>query len=233
MPRAMEELARNQSRTPDISAPEGIEIDRCPERRRVMRKSALHSTLAILALCLPAVSLAGTYKIDPQHTSVSFSVRHLFSKVKGRFDKFEGSIELDPANPTTAKAQGSIDVASINTNVEKRDQHLKSKDFFDVEKFPKITFVSTKVTDVDPAKKTGKLHGKLQIHGVEKDVVLDVSYLGEGSDPWGNKKAGFTATTVINRKDFGLNWNETLETGGFLVGDEVEIEISAEGDVQK
>jgi polyisoprenoid-binding protein YceI len=184
-----------------------------------------------LAVSLPVAALAGTYKVDPQHSSVTFSIRHLFSKVNGRFDKFQGTINVDPANPTTAKAEGSIDVASINTNVEKRDNHLRSKDFFDVEKYPKITFVSTKVTDVDAEKKTGKLHGKLKIHGVEKDVVLDVAYLGEGSDPWGNKKAGFTATTTINRKDFGLNWNETLETGGVLVGDEVQIEIAVEGDV--
>src|SRR5262249_25017864 len=109
----------------------------------------------------------------------------------------------------------------------------RSKDFFDVDKFPKITFVSTGVSDVDAAKKSGKLHGKLNIHGVEKDVGLDVAYLGEGSDPWGNKKAGFSATTTINRKDFGLNWNETLETGGVLVGDDVQIEISAEGEVGK
>lgn len=195
-----------------------------------MRKR-VYGSLVMLALLVPAISRAGTYKIDPQHTSVTFSIRHLFSKVQGRFDKFDGQIVFDPANPATAKAEGSIDVASINTNVEKRDQHLRSKDFFDVETFPKITFTSTKVTDVDPQKKTGKLHGKLKIHGVEKDVVLDVAYLGEGSDPWGNKKAGFSATTKINRKDFGLNWNEALETGGVLVGDEVEIEISAEGDV--
>jgi polyisoprenoid-binding protein YceI len=197
-----------------------------------MRKRIARSLgLALIGLLLPALSHAGTYKIDPQHTSVTFSVRHLFTKVNGRFDKFEGTINFDPKNPSTAKAEGSIDVASINTNVEKRDTHLKSKDFFEVEKFPKITFVSTGVSDVNAESKTGKLHGKLKIHGVEKDVVLDVAFLGEGSDPWGNKKAGFSATTTINRKDFGLNWNETLETGGVLVGDEIQIEISAEGNV--
>ena len=197
-----------------------------------MRKRIARSLgLALLGLLLPALSEAGTYKIDPQHTSVTFSVRHLFTKVSGRFDKFGGTINFDPKNPSAAKAEGSIDVTSINTNVEKRDTHLKSKDFFDVEKFPKITFVSTGVSDVNAESKTGKLHGKLKIHGVEKDVVLDVAFLGEGSDPWGNKKAGFSATTTINRKDFGLNWNETLETGGVLVGDEVQIEISAEGNV--
>jgi polyisoprenoid-binding protein YceI len=127
---------------------------------------------------------------------------------------------------------GSIDVASIDTNSDKRDEHLRGADFFDVERYPKITFESTGVKDVDAAAKTGKLEGKLTIHGVTKDVVLDVAFTGAGQDPWGNKKAGFTAETKINRKDFGLNWNQTLETGGVLVGDEIAIRIDVEANVQ-
>jgi polyisoprenoid-binding protein YceI len=197
-----------------------------------MSKTARSLVLAAaLTAGFATVSAAKTFQIDAQHTGVTFRVRHLFTKVNGRFDKFAGKIDFDPAKPQEAKVEGSIDVASINTNVDKRDAHLRSKDFFDVEKYPTITFVSTKVSDVDPAKKTGKLHGKLTIHGVTKPVVLDVAFLGEAADPWGNKKGGFSATTTINRKDFGLNWNETLETGGVLVGEEVEIEISAEGNV--
>lgn len=184
-----------------------------------------------LAIGVPATSLADTYLIDKDHTSVTFQIRHLFTKVTGRFDSFEGKVNFDPAKPEQTKVEGSIDTKSINTNVEKRDAHLRSDAFFDVEKYPKITFVSTKVTDVDPKALSGKLHGNLTIHGVEKPVVLDVQFLGRGKDPWGNEKAGFSATTKINRKDFGLNWNETVETGGLLVGDDVEIEISAEGNV--
>lgn len=193
------------------------------------RKSiSLALSSALLAVLAGRVS-AASYQVDVAHTSVTFHVRHLFTKVMGRFDKFEGKIEFDPAKPAEAKVEGSIDAASINTNNEKRDAHLRSKDFFDVEEFPKITFVSTKVAEVDGQR--GKLHGNLTIHGVAKPVVLDVEYLGTGSDPWGNKKSGFSAKTKINRKDFGLAWNETLEAGGVLVGDEIEIEIAAEGNV--
>jgi polyisoprenoid-binding protein YceI len=184
------------------------------------------------ALALPAAVPAASYKVDPEHTSVTFTVRHLLTKVKGRFDRFEGRITLDPAHPEQAKVEGTIDAASINTNVEERDKDLRSVRFFDVEKFPKISFVSGKITDVSPDKKAGKLHGKLTIHGVERPVVLEVSYVGEAKDPWGNLRAAFTATTTINRKDFGLKWNETLETGGVLVGDEIKIEIDAEGTIE-
>jgi len=181
---------------------------------------------------VPNATRATTYTVDSDHTSVSFQVRHLFTQVKGRFDKFQGQIVFDPAHPDQAKVQGVIDVASVNTNVEARDKDLRSPRFFDAAKYPKITFTSTGASDIDARKKSGKLHGKLLIHGVEKPVVLDVSFLGEGKDPWGNVRAGFSAHTTINRKDFGLGWNETLETGGVLVGDEIQIEIEAEGLLQ-
>jgi len=186
---------------------------------------------AALAISAPVASLADTYLIDKDHTSVTFRIRHLFTKVSGRFDAFEGKVDFDPAKPEQTKVEGTIQTKSINTNVENRDKHLRSDAFFDVEKYPTITFASTKVTDVDPKALSGKLHGNLTMHGVEKPVVLDVQFLGKGKDPWGNEKAGFTATTQVNRKDFGLNWNETVETGGLLVGDDVEIEISAEGNI--
>jgi polyisoprenoid-binding protein YceI len=193
----------------------------------------LTTTIALVALAIsaPAVIRADTYMIDKDHTSVTFRIRHLFTKVSGRFDEFEGKVSFDPAKPEQTKVEGTIAVESINTNVENRDKHLRSKDFFDVEQSPKISFASTKVTDVDAKAMSGKLHGNLTIRGVEKPVVLDVQFLGRGKDPWGNEKGGFSATTTINRKDFGLNWNETVETGGLLVGDEVEIEIAAEGNI--
>jgi len=177
----------------------------------------------------PGIAGATLYKVDSDHTNVGFRVRHLFTAVQGRFDRFEGTIEFDPAKPDGVKVSGWIDANSINTNVPERDKHLRSDDFFDVEKYPKITFVSTKAAKIDPSKKSGKLEGNLTIHGVEKPVVLEVTYLGAAKDPWGNQRAGFSARTTINRKDFGLSWNETLESGGLLVGDEIQVEIDAEG----
>jgi polyisoprenoid-binding protein YceI len=198
------------------------------EEELSMHRFVVLAVLLSIALS-PQLGWAKRYKVDPDHTSVTFRVRHLFTAVKGRFDRFDGEIDFDPAKPQDSKVSGSIDVASINTNVAERDKHLRSKDFFDVEQFPKMAFVSTGVNDLDASKKAGKMQAKLTIHGIEKPVVLEVSYLGELKDPWGNVKAGFTAQTTINRKDFGLTWNKALETGGALVGDDVQIEIDAEG----
>jgi polyisoprenoid-binding protein YceI len=150
-----------------------------------------------------------------------------------RFEKFQGKIAFDEADPAKTSVEGTIEAASINTNVAKRDADLRSAHFFEVAKYPKITFKSTGATDVDPAKKRAKMNGVLAMHGVEKAIVLDVQFLGRGKDPWGNERAGFHAATTINRKDWGLNWNEVLETGGFLVGDDVTIEINAEGLAEK
>ena len=189
--------------------------------------------LVIVGILLSGASAqAATYAIDKDHTSVSFKIRHLFSKVEGMFRDFSGTIEHDPARPEQLSVAATIQAASIDTRVEQRDTHLRSKDFFDVENYPTITFKSTKVTDVvDPGVTPGaaQLHGVLTIHGVEKPVVLAVAIHGAGKDPWGNVRAGFTGTTTINRKDFGLAWNETLETGQLLVGEEVEITLEVEG----
>jgi len=188
------------------------------------------SGLALVALmAAPLASFAAEYKVDKAHTTVSFKIRHLFTNVAGRFDDFDGAVSFDPAAFADSTVSGAIQVASINTNNEKRDTHLRSADFFDVEKYPTITFKSTKVTDIDEAKNTAKLHGNLTMHGVEKPIVLDVAYLGTGKDPWGNTRGGFVATTTLNRKDFGITWNETLESGGLLLGEEVEVEINFEG----
>ena len=202
-------------------------------RRQLRFLGLLMAAAAIGFASTPQPAHAVTYKVDPEHTSVAFTVRHLLTKVKGRFDRFEGTITLDPAHPEQAKAAGSIDVASVNTNVEERDKDLRSERFFDAAKFPKIIFVSTKASDISADRKRGKLHGKLTMHSIERPVVLDVEFLGEAQDPWGNKRAAFTATTTINRKDFGLTWNETLETGGVLVGDDIQIEIDAEALIEE
>jgi polyisoprenoid-binding protein YceI len=158
---------------------------------------------------------------------VGFSISHLFTSVHGRFDRFEGTIQFDPEAPEATKVKVSIAADSINTNNAKRDKHLRSSDFFDAKQFSSLQFESSSLKEWDGRK--GKLLGKLTIHGVSRDVAFDVSFLGRGKDPWGNVRAGFKASLIISRKDYGLNWNEVLETGGFLVGDEVEIRIDAEG----
>ncbi len=170
---------------------------------------------------------ATSYTIDQDHSAVTFKIRHLFSYVRGTFNDFDGTFEYVPGAPDQWKAQAVIRAASIDTRVEKRDTHLRSKDFFDVERHPALTFTSTGVSDATQT--SAKLQGLLTIHGVEKPIVLDLAVHGEGKDPWGNQRSGFTATTTINRKEFGLTWNEAVETGQWLVGDEVEITLEIEG----
>ena len=170
---------------------------------------------------------ATTYAVDKEHSTISFKVRHLFSKVQGTFNDFEGTFDYVPDHPEQWKAQTTIQVASIDTHVEKRDRHLRSADFFDAAQYPTITFRGTEVTEATPT--SAKLHGLLTLHGVEQPIVLNVAILGAGKDPWGNIRSGFTATAAINRKDFGLAWNQTLETGQLLIGEEVEIVLEVEG----
>lgn len=167
------------------------------------------------------------YEIDPTHSSVHFSVRHMMvSNVRGEFTKVAGTVSFDPENHADSSAEATIDVASINTRDEQRDGHLKSPDFLDLEKFPTITFKSTKVV---PSEGGGKLTGDLTIHGVTRPITLDVEGPGpEVKDPWGKQRVGVSATTKLSRKDFGLTWNAALETGGVLVGDEVKITIDIE-----
>ncbi len=187
---------------------------------------------AALAAALAAPATAETYKIDPMHSDVTFRVAHMVvSKVTGRFDKFAGEVVYDTADQKGWKAEAAIEAASVNTNVEQRDKHLRSPDFLDVEKFPRITFKSTKVAEVK--KNHAKLIGDLTIHGVTKRVVLDVEIGGTIKGPDGRQRVGATATTMINRKDFGLVWNKALEAGGFAVGDDVEITLSIEGVAQE
>ncbi len=169
---------------------------------------------------------ATTWKIDPTHTHVEFAVRHMMiTTVKGRFSGVTGEIHLDETNFSNSKVDIDIDVATIDTREPQRDTHLRSADFFDVEKFPKITFRSTRVENT---LESFKLHGDLTIHGVTTPVTLDVTHEGRGRDPWGGERIGFAATGKIKRSDFGLTWNAALETGGFLVGDDVKITLDVE-----
>jgi len=197
-------------------------------KRRITMKKLFTSIVAIIALALPLVASASIWTIDPDHSNVGFKVKHLMvSNVKGNFNAFTGNVDINDKDITKSKVDVTIDTASINTNVKKRDDHLRSADFFDVTKYPAMTFVSKKV--VSSGKDTLKVTGDLTLHGVTKEVVLAVEGPSkESKDPWGNIRRGATATTTINRKDFGLNWNKALETGGVLVGEEITINLEVE-----
>lgn len=180
----------------------------------------------ILALLLAVSAQAKTYVIDEAHSSVAFKIKHLGARVPGSFNKFAGKVNYDPKAPKTWSAEAEIDAASIDTNNEKRDAHLKSADFFDAEKCPKITFKSTKVEGA-------KLHGDLTMRCITKPVVLDIE-IGEAvADPWGNDKMGFSAKGKLNRKDFGINWNKALDKGGWVLGEEVTLDIELEAAAEK
>ena len=184
--------------------------------------------VAALALAaLPALAQTSTWKIDSSHAHSSFTVRHLvITNVRGEFGKTEGTLVLDEGDVTKSKVEATIDVATIDTREPKRDEHLKSADFFDVAKYPKITFKSTKVEKAGDGRL--KVTGDLTMKGVTKSVVLDVSGpTKEIKDPWGNTRRGVAATGAINRQDFGVSWGKVIEAGP-VVGDEVKLEIEAE-----
>jgi polyisoprenoid-binding protein YceI len=168
-----------------------------------------------------------TWKIDPIHSNVEFAVRHLMiTTVKGRFTGVDGTVLIDEANPSNAEVEVRIEASTVDTREPQRDAHLRSADFFDVEKFPYLTFKGTRITHREG--NNFKLVGNLTIHGVTREVTLDVTQEGRVKDPWGGDRAGFSARTKINRKDFGLLWNLVLETGGVTVGDEVKINLELE-----
>jgi len=194
-------------------------------------KTNLIMIVLATGLLAAGVASASDYTVDPSHSNVNFTTRHLISKVEGRFKDFDGTFTFDEKHPESLVAELTVKTASVSTDNEKRDGHLKSGDFFDVEKFPTMTFKSTKAT---PAGKGHmKLAGDLTIHGVTKPVVFAVEYLGEAKDPWGGTRAAFTASTKINRKDFGISWNKTLDNGGVLVKDEVAVDLNIEGTANK
>ncbi len=167
------------------------------------------------------------WDFDLTHSSVGFSVRHLvISKVRGRFARWSGQLTFDPARPEATTVDVSIEAASIDTGEAQRDAHLRSADFFDAERFPRITFHGTRVEKLGDDR--WQLAGELAIAGVTKPVTLEVESFGLAKDPWGGERAGFSARTTIDRRDFGLTWNQTLETGGVLVGEKIEIVIEIE-----
>lgn len=180
---------------------------------------------------MSTAAAALTFAIDKSHSEATFQVRHLITRVRGRFAEFTGAVEFDAEQPTASAVRFSIQAASIDTGTPDRDKHLRSDDFFAVETHPTLTFASTGIAsrgghDYDVA-------GDLTIRGVTKRITIPVTLLGTAVDPWGNEKIAFEGEVTINRKDFGLNWNAALETGGFLVGDEVKIGLQIQAAASK
>lgn len=171
-----------------------------------------------------------TWKLDPSHTSIEFSAKHMMiTTVRGRIADVEGTILIDDAKPSSSSVEAVMKAASLDTRSEQRDQHLRSADFLDAENFPEITFKSKRV---EGPKEKFKLVGDLTIRGTTKEIALDVTFEGEGKDPWGGERVGFAATGKIDRRDFGLTWNQALETGGVLVANEIKLSIEAQATKQ-
>ena len=198
---------------------------------RKMKRYPCSCIAAILVTALPAVLSAApeVYEIDPVHSGVAFKVRHFFTEVPGRFNDFSGTISVDPENLEQLSTEVTINAASIDTDNEKRDGHLRSEDFFEVEKYPEIVFKSERVELT--GEKEAKVRGSLTIHGVTKEVELDAKLLGKGKGMEGETKTGWKATTKINRKDFGLDWGKVIE-GTAVVADEVDIELNIEANLK-
>ncbi len=185
---------------------------------RKLFAAAVLTTLAALPL------RADTFAIDPVHSEVSFQIRHLVSNVRGRFNDFAGAVQMDPRNLQNSSVEFHIKATSIDTNQADRDKHLRSADFFDVEKFPEITFKSKSIRPA--GKDKYNVTGTLTLHGVSKDVTLPVILTGQSKDPGGDALAGFETETTLNRKDYGIVWNKVLDSGGAMLGDDVKISIN-------
>ena len=184
-----------------------------------------------LTLAATAAFSQDTYTIDRAHTEVGFRVRHFVSKVAGRFDDFSGTITVVPGKPAASSVEFAIKSSSINTANAGRDTHLKSADFFDVEKFPEITFKSSKIVPMDAD--TFNVTGNFTMHGVTREITIPVDFGGTVTDARGTEKAGFSLATKLNRKDYGIVWNQTLDQGGLMLGEEVEVTINIEANKKK
>lgn len=184
--------------------------------------------VALATSILSYSAFAADFTLDNTHSSVGFNVKHLMiSNVKGKFNTFDGGFSTNDKTNAITKLEGVVDTASVDTDVQKRDDHLRSADFFDVAKYPKMTFVMTKYTMLKGGK--AKIAGNLTIKNTTKPVVFDAEVSKAVQDPWGGTRMGIEMNGKINRKDFGLNWNKALEAGGFVVGDEIKITVELEG----
>ncbi|HQZ16525.1 MAG TPA: YceI family protein [Vicinamibacteria bacterium] len=184
-----------------------------------------------LTLAASAAFAQDVYNVDKVHSEVGFRVRHFVSKVSGRFDDFSGTISVVPGKPAASSVEFTIKTASINTANTGRDNHLRSADFFDAEKHPEITFKSTKIVPVDAD--TFNVTGVFTMHGTAKELTIPVDFGGTVTDARGTEKAGFALTTKLNRKDYGIVWNQTLDSGSMVLGDEVEITVNIEANKRK
>lgn len=182
-------------------------------------------TTDTLAPQTPSAELQ-TFLVDPDHSEVGFSVRHLLSRTRGRFAKFTAEIRLDRERPEQSSVTFEVDPASIDTRQADRDAHLRSGDFFDIERFPVVRFTSTRITPAGG--EHFRVEGTLELRGVRKPLVLDVAFHGVANDPWGGERAGFSTRTTLDRKEFGMVWNAALDNGGFILGDEVELTLDLE-----
>jgi polyisoprenoid-binding protein YceI len=193
----------------------------------------MNTTQVVVAVLLASSTAFAqdTYNVDRTHSEVTFRVRHFVSKVSGRFEDFSGSISVVPGKPAASSVDFAIKTASINTANASRDTHLKSADFFDVEKNPEITFKSTRIAPVD--EDTFHVTGIFTMHGVARELTIPVDFGGVITDQRGTEKAGFSLTTKLNRKDYGIVWNQTLDTGTMVLGDEVEITVNIEANKRK
>lgn len=189
-------------------------------------RTALLAVITVLALAPQAMAETKTYTIDPDHSNMGFTVRHMFSNLEGRFGTFSGAISLDPKTGQVTAAKGVIETASVDTRHAKRDGHLKSPDFFDAAKYPTMTFTGK---TFKPGKDGTEITGDFTLRGVTKPVTFTTKFLGAGPDPWGNQRMGLSAHARINRKDFGVDFNKVLDSGGLLIGDEVDIDLEIEG----
>jgi len=186
----------------------------------------LLTVVALTAAAALPVQAADTYNVDPSHSEAGFQIRHLVTQVRGKFTDYKGTIQVDPAKMENSSVDFAIKAASIDTGNADRDKHLRGADFFDVEKFPEITFKSKSI------KATGKdqynVTGTFTMHGVSKEITLPVTFGGTVKDPWGNTRAGFSTAATINRKDYGIVWNKALDAGGAMLGEDVKVSIDLE-----
>jgi polyisoprenoid-binding protein YceI len=191
----------------------------CPNLEAPM-STAIHTPIA------PQGQTTETFSIDADHSDVTFSVRHLVARARGRFEKFSGQIELDREQPERSSLVFEVDAASIDTRQPDRDAHLRSPEFFDVERYPVVRFTSQRITKLSGDQY--RVEGALELRGIVKPMALEVSYHGVAKDPWGNERTGFTTEAVINRKEFGMVWNAALDNGGVILGDDVKLTIELE-----
>lgn len=190
-------------------------------------------TLAAAAFLLATSSLfAETFVVDKAHSEATFQVRHMMSKVSGKFDDFSGKINIDRAKPSASSVEFNIKAASVNTGVSDRDNHLRTAEFFDAARCPELTFKSTSIV-ATKKKDVYDVTGDLTMRCVTKHITIPVDFNGFGKDPWGNERAGFSLTTTVNRKDYGINWNKALDNGGFLLSDDVTINVNLEAQKAK